>query len=832
MNRFFTFIAACACLWAGVDARELAGRVTDKFGAPLPGVSIVTNVTGVGTQTDATGSFRLILPDSSAPSSGDKITRVTFSSVGYQSVQYRIGEIPTVVALSQAFLRGQDIVVSGDRAIKGVTPIAFEDFTRDDIKRDYQVGEFPILLESTPNLYAHSDGGGRLGDSYMSIRGFDDKRISTYINGVPLNDPEDQTTYFVDLPDFASSVTDIQIQRGVGNSLYGDASFGGSVNIVTNAFARPRLIKLIGGWGAYTADNKRAGETAKQSLEYTSGLIDGRWNFTGRFSRQRSGGYRDNSWYQGWAYYFSMARLDPRSMTEIHVYGGPERNHLAYDAATLNDIALNRRTNDLTYNNEVDDFNQPHYQIHNVYKLTDRATLSNTLYYIQGRGYYEQLKPQELYRLYGLDSTGYASGDSVGDLVRQQWVDKNQWGWNPRLEIEHARGKHTFGGSFYYFDSDHWGQVISAQHLTGPIDPTSRYYQYYGKKWVGSFYAQEEYRLTDKLSLQGTAQLRYQRYKFTQDRMGAFHGYAYNLHWTFFSPRLGFNYRFDDHTSAFVNVAISSRTPTDADIYDGGDPEAFPLLAVKSWVVNSPGDTTFAFGDPQLRSERVINYELGARHREGRYTLGANLFWMDFRDEILPYGGINKNTGLSYRINADRSVHSGIELSGDLAATDQIKLSLNWAVNYNRVRKYTQSFLYVADSLYQFDFKGRTIPGFPDNLGNVMFDYNGDHVRLTAHVRFVGRQYVELLNIDSLAIKPYTTTTVTASYALGNLAGLGKVRLSATVDNLFNKKYYSSGYGDNWAERTSATTIDLHGDGWYYVAAERSFYTQLELEFF
>ncbi len=834
MKRFITAIIVLACVGRLVEARELAGKVTDQQGKPLPGVSVVTNVAGIGTQTDLNGDYRLVLPDSGAAVGmpANQVTRVTFSSVGYESTQYRVGEVPNSVSLIPTYYRGQDITVSADRAVKGVTPIAFENFTRDDIKRDYQVGEFPLLLESTPNLYARSDGGGTLGDSYMSIRGFDDKRVSVYINGVPLNDPEDQTTYFVDLPDFASTVTDIQVQRGVGNSLYGDASFGGSVNIVTNAFARQREIKVTSGWGEYTAGGSKAGEIQKQSMEYSTGLIDGRWNFTGRFSKQQTGGYRENSWYNGWAYYLSAARLDPRSTTELHVYGGPELNHLAYDGATLDDIAANRRTNDLTYNNEVDDFNQPHYQLKNTYKLSDSATLTNTFYYIQGKGYYEQFQPQELYRYYDIDPSLYVAGDSIGDLVRQQWVDKNQWGWNPRLDIDHAKGRHSLGGSFYYFDSNHWGQVVWAQNISGPLDPRHRYYQYYGKKWVGSLYGLEEYNFSDKLSLQATAQFRYQRYKFNQDKMGAFHGYAYDVDWLFFSPRLGLNYALDDKTSLFANAAVSSRTPTDADIYDGSDPTLFPSLDVKSTTIKANGDTTFTFGNPTAKAERVLDLELGAHHRAEKYAFGVNLFWMDFRNEILPYGGINPNNGLAYTINADRSVHSGIELTGDLMAHQNLKLSGNWAFNFNRVEKFSSDFSYATDSVLTVDYKNKTISGFPNYLGNLILDYNDQHARLTLRTRFVGKQFVELYNIDSLAIKPFTTTSVTAAYTFSNLLGIGRPRLAVTVDNLFNQKYLTGGYGDNWVDGTSRSNTVVRGDGWYYVAAERSFYAQLELEFF
>ena len=208
-----------------------------------------------------------------------------------------------------------------------------------------------------------------------------------------------------------------------------------------------------------------------------------------------------------------------------------------------------------------------------MYKLSDRATLSNTLYYIRGKGYYEQFKSDTDYRVYDIDPPYRrpAIAPTPADLVRQQWVQKNQNGWNPRLDIEHRRGTHSIGGSFYYFDSDHWGQVVWAQNITGPLDPRYRYYQYCGKKYVGSFFVQELYNLNNRLSLQATAQLRYQRYRFDQEKMGAFKGFDYDVDWLFFSPRLGVNVALTEQLNLFGNFAVSSRTPTDAAIYDAND---------------------------------------------------------------------------------------------------------------------------------------------------------------------------------------------------------------------------------------------------------------------
>ena len=352
-----------------VTAREATGMVVNSDGISLEGVSVVTNISEIATMTDPDGAFSL--------SFDDRVTYVTFSSVAYQPRQFKPDNIPDRIILERKYYQGEKLVVTSDRAQTGITPVAFENFTEEKIERDYTVGEFPLLLETTPNVHVFSDGGAPLGYSYMRIRGFDLQRIVTYINGVPLNDPEDHYTYFTDLPDFASNISDIQVQRGVGNSLYGDASFGGTINVVTNTLGESRRTEMSTGYGVYTSNGKVVSDIYRQAVEYYSGLIGGQWAFTGRFSKQKTGGYRYRSWYQGWAYYLSLARLDPRMTTELHIYGGPIRMHLAYWGAPRDKIAVDRRYNPLTYVNETDNFNQPHYQLHNRYRINEQTTLSN-----------------------------------------------------------------------------------------------------------------------------------------------------------------------------------------------------------------------------------------------------------------------------------------------------------------------------------------------------------------------------------------------------------------------------------------------------------------------
>jgi iron complex outermembrane recepter protein len=824
MNHFTKTSSALALAVALLIApigwsRTISGKVTDQSGLPLASASIVTNLEGVGGATSADGLFNLSISDSLA------VTRVTFSMVGYYPRQFDIGNIPQVVTLETMYYPQSGIVVHSSRAAEGVNPVAFSNVTRDDVKRDYTVGEFPLLLGSTPNLQTFTDGGTPLGYSYVSIRGFDDKRVSTYINGVPLNDPEDQATYFVDLPDFASNVTDIQVQRGIGNSQYGDASFGGTLNVVTSAFSQARGASVTTGYGGYSASGEWVSDIYRQSLQYSSGLIDGRWSLAGRFSKQKTGGYRSGSWYNGWAYYFSVGRIDPKMTTELYVYGGPMRMHLAYWGVSRDVLNSDRRANPLTYSNETDNFNQPHYHLHNSYRINDRTTLNNTLYYIRGDGYYEQYASGANFADYNIPPT-VTDTFTAGDLVRQHWVAKSQWGWNQSVMITHAKGHHQFGGSLYLFDSDHWGQVVWAQHLSGYIDPRLQYYQYFGKKTVASGFVQEQYRPSDRTTIQASAQLRYQRYSFDQAKLGAFKGYDYSVDWLFLSPRLGVLYKAASDLNVFASAAMSSRTPTDAALYDANDPTAFPSLDITDVSVTSSGDTTYTFGDPTASAERVLDLELGAQFKRSKFDFGANLFWMEFYDEILPEGGIDANTGLRKTINADRSIHAGIELTGSAQIHKSIQLSGNAAFNHNRLR----DFVINLDG-YEISFADKTIPGFANYLANVIVDATPGDWRCTYRLKLIGKQYLDYDNTESLAIQPAMISSISLSRTFRNFAGAGDVSISGRVDNLFQQLYESGGYGGNYAYDDSGSTV-VGGWAEYYPASERSFFTQITCEFF
>ncbi len=805
---FLNLPALLILLFTFAGAATFQGQVVDRNGTAIKGVNILTDVSSLFTVTDQNGKFVLETGDT-APS------YITFSHVSFQPKMVSVSPEKSTeikVILDPAVYPGQNIIVTAERAVSRLSPISYSDFSNKDIERDYLVSELPLLLETTPNFYSYADAGGGLGYSYIKIRGFDDKRIAVYINGIPLNDPEDHATYFVDIPDFAAEISDIQIQRGVGNSLYGDASFGGSVNITSSGLERQRKISLTTGYGQFSANKNFVSEMRKQSIEYSSGLIDGRWSLAGRYSKMYSGGYRENSWSDSWAYYFSLSRLDSKMTTSINIYGGPMKMHLAYYGADRATLSNNRRSNSaygLDYENATDNFNQPHYELHNTFYLSEKVQFKNTLYYIRGKGYYEQFKDERDVDEYNIPLGNLAdSSITEVDLVRQKWVTKNQYGWNPRFDWNYDKGRATFGGSFYYFDSEHWGQVVWAENLSGSISPRNKYYEYFGKKNFASLYALNYFYLSDNIRLMSNVQLKYLKYDFSRTALGAYSDESFDLDWLFLSPRFGLTYLLNDKIDIFLSFAVSSREPTDQTIYEADEPDATP--SIKN-------------GELTAKSERVYDFELGCNWRSDKSKLGLNLFWMEFINEIIPQGGLDDN-GRPILGNADRSIHTGIELDGTYNINEYLSISGNASFNYNRIKKY---FVYndtdwdgMADDTV--DYSSNPVAGFPEYIANLIVDWNNNPLHLTYRLRAIGKQYVENGGIDDLAIDPYLLSSLSFSVPLGKIGDNGLITLSARLNNIFNEIYEQSGYAYEW------------GGNWYgeyFPGTEANYFMQLKLEF-
>lgn len=810
MRRIIFFLTVLVLTGSSYSATiTITGQVVDRSDNPISHVTIVSPDIERAVISDADGRFEVL-------ATSNKGTRLSFSHTGYipKTIKLASKVDNVVITLTGRVYHMDGITVTSGRAVAGQTPVSFHNIDKKQIERDYDIGEVPSLLETSPNLYSYSDAGGGLGYSYISMRGFNARRTPVYINGIPLNDPEDHALYFVDMPDFASHADDIQIQRGVGNALYGDPVFGGSINILTSPFSHGRKVEIESGYGGFLHDGETIGLMRKSSVGFSTGLLDNGWAVTGSYISQYSDGYREQSWYDGSAYYLSLGRLDPKMLSILNMYGGPMRTHAAWDGIDRATMQVNRRTNWYSYDDETDNFSQPHYELHNIYSLSDRVTLYNSLYHIRGKGYYEQLKGGDDGDLfdYNLSPT-----PDTSDLVRRKWVDKYQWGFNSRTVLKKDRSEIAVGGSYYFFQSEHWGEVIWAEELSPSnlnFGVPARYYEYFGKYHNLSGFASFKRTVSDQLTLFANLQLRYLTKNIHQTPIGNFETTIYKLSWTFLSPRLGINYAFNERVSSYFSFSIASHDPIDDMIDDADDPADRPNLE----VVDSSGAITI-YGDPLVDAERVYDFELGFNYHNDDMRLGANLFWMEYRRGLVPDGRLNDDGWPTYG-NAERSVHRGIELTVLQRVKPGLTLEANYAFNDNWIKKYDQ----IVDNVTTIKHRDVATLNSPSYLANLVVDYSFNRYRLVYRLRSVGRQYVSLdgryanigAGFEDVSIAPYATSSIKGIISLGSILGGAAMTLVGRVDNLFDHRYETFGYrwGDYFA---------------YWPAAERNWYINFKL---
>ncbi len=405
-----------------------------------------------------------------------------------------------------------EIEVTTTRATDRGSAVAFSELDRPAIQEHYWAQDTPMLLAETPGVYAYSDAGNGVGYSYVKIRGFSQRRVAVTVNGIPLNDPESHEVYWVDHPDLVSSAQTLQVQRGVGNALYGASAVGGSINFETLTAPGDRSISLEVGGGTY--------DTQRYAVQYQSGLLDDAYSIAGRLSRISSDGYREQSWSSLWSYYFSASRRDSWITTRLNLYGGPERLHLAYyavdrsylDGRITGDADQDRRFNPLTWGGETDNFFEPHFELIQDVKLTEKAALTSSVFYFPGKGYYDDFPygPQTFASRHIPDFTVgsntlypasyYADTSGVGpytvvasDMTQRLWVKNEHYGWVPRARLQHSKGELTVGGEWREHEGRHWGELTWSAALPPGVQPNAVFYDYTGRVNVLSAFAQESY---------------------------------------------------------------------------------------------------------------------------------------------------------------------------------------------------------------------------------------------------------------------------------------------------------------------------------------------------
>ena len=712
--------------------------------------------------------------------------------------------LPQIVPIS-------GIEVRTDRPAK-TAPVARSSFTREDLLRVNDGEDTPMLLAKLPGVYAYSDAGNGIGYSYLSIRGFPQRRVSVLINGVPLNDPQSHEVYWIDHPDLLASTREAQVQRGVGSALYGAASLGGSVNIETSPFTDTRETRVSLDAGSY--------DTKRLALEMNSGAVEGGWNFYGRYSRIESQGYRDHSWSKLWSYMLSTRRTFGNQSLRANLYGGPEETHLAYLAVSpdyLNGLVTgsvdrDRRFNPLTYANERDHFFEPHYELIHNWAISHRVTLTQTAYWFDGKGYYDEQRNGATltnYRLapwtttdttlfahdYYADANGDGAIDrdvqghatvTLADIVRRRSVVNRNGGWVPRVRIEHAHGTLTAGGEVRAADGRHYGNVQSGSGLPPNTPPEPAYYDVRPRTLSSGLFAREEFRVREDLIATADLAWRHTGYTMAGDH---FDGIHFTQSYDFVNPRLGMTWSPRADADVFVSWSHAGREPAFRDLFDAEGVGSVPLYRVANVAQN-------IYSDPLIKPEAVDDFELGTGYAHGWMSARANLFRMNFRDELVYAGQFNTDLGYPILGNAAKSVHQGVELEGRAEhALGGAKLAIDGNASFsdNHFIEYREYYGTATGDTVSYD--GNAIASFPALLANLSARAAWHGVTVGATVSHAGRIYLDNTEQRANSIAARTVLDLNAECA-GLALGGTDARLGVRMGNVFDKSYETGGYMD------------------------------------
>ena len=693
------------------------------------------------------------------------------------------------------------VVVSTTRLESG-SPYARSVLGRESLTRANWGQDTPMALASLPGVYAYSDAGNGIGYSYLFIRGFPQRRISVLVNGVPLNDPESHEVYWIDHPDLLASAAEVQVQRGVGSALYGAASVGGSVDVETVPYSGGPRLDVASAYGSFG--------TRRWMVEGHSGPLTGGWALYGRYSRIESDGYRDRSDTELWSYTLAAQRSVGDHWFRLNLFGGPEETHLAYlgiprpylDGEITGDADRDRRFNPITYAGERDHFFEPHYELVHSWALAPTANLSQTFFYFDGQGFYdEQRFGQNLadYRLspwatsdstlfprayYAQDPGGALVQDGSGrftverfDAVRKRFVKNQHYGWVPRLRLQGDHHVLTFGGEIRAHDGRHIGTVISGSGLPPGTEPDHVYYDYHPRTLAAGLFVREEWRPTRALAWTLDLAWRHQDYLMRGDR---FDGVRFDQPYDFALPRLGLAWEPRPGLALFAAAGHSRREPAFRDLFDAEGVGSVPL------IVN---------GNPLIRPERVNDYELGLRWgREGQTRLGANLFRMDFTDELVYAGQFNTDLGYPILGNAARSVHQGVELAGSAALGDpRLALDANATLSDNHFIEYHEVYGTTPADVVSYD--GNAIGFFPAVMGNLALRGGWRGANLSLEAQHAGRIYLDNTESKDASIAARTVLNLRSAYQF-HVPGAGTAEAGVRIFNLLDRRYETGGYMD------------------------------------
>ena len=742
-----------------------------------------------------------------------KTLRLSFlllaSSIGLQAQNQSQVNFKDQDSLSTITL--EEVKLTGIKA-KDNTPVTFTNVSKKDIASRNLGQDIPILLNYLPAVVTTSDAGAGIGYTGIRVRGSDATRVNVTLNGIPYNDAESQGTFWVNLPDFASSVEQIQLQRGVGTSTNGSAAFGASLNVETSGIQQNAFSSLSSSLGSFN--------TFKNTFQFSTGMLNDHFSFSGRLSKINSDGYIDRAASNLDAYFFQAAFQDENTLIKALIFGGHEITYQSWYGVDAETLVSNRTYNpageiydnngNLTgfYDNQVDDYTQDHYQFHWDEKINAFWSSSVGLNYTYGRGFYEEYN--DVWYNENISFGGDTSFDylqiqpfTIGETtvestenISQKWLDNDYYVLTLGLNYQTAETTINFGGLYSRYIGDHFGNLLWGQTI-GASAPNHRFYENQGVKTEGSFFAKATQQLGSKLTGFLDLQIRGIDYK-VEGTISGPDNFDVDDQFTFFNPKAGLTYTLSQKQNIYFSYAKAQREPNRTD-YENGSP----------------------------KPEKLNDFELGWRINNEKVRVQTNLYWMEYQDQLVLTGAIDE-VGAPIRQNVGKSRRVGLEVDATIQLADQWLLKPNLALSSNQ----NLDFYFKRDGVLQS--LGKTQLAYSPGVvaGNALVFAPSTRFQLGLLSKYVGKQYMGNIDSENSTLPSYFVSDINFVFTWQPNRWIKEIQWLTTVNNIFNFKYESNGYfytyDDDWSTSGQITTIEGAG---YYPQAGIHFLSGVTLTF-
>jgi len=779
MKRISLFVILLAISYIAMSQKvTVTGMVKDMVGDVLVGANVVVKNSMLGVSTNRDGMFELALDAS-------KSYEITVSYMGYET--YVLEVTPPFkerydLDLVTSMFIADEVVVRATRA-GNLTPMAYENMEKEEIAAQNMGQDIGYLLSLTPSLVQSSESGTGIGYTNFRIRGADPSRINITVDGIPLNDAESQQVFWVNMPSFTSSLSSIQVQRGVGTSTNGAAAFGATVNMQTETTSREAYADISSTFGSYN--------TWINTVKAGTGLIKDRLSFDFRYSNLKSDGYVDYASSDNQSMQFTGTYFTKKGRIKANVILGEQHSGISWWGVDEVTLDTNRTYNpagqyvtpsgeNRYYENQTDNYWQNHYHLVYSTNLSEDLLLNAALFYVDGRGYYEQFKQDQAVADYYLPPI-ITDNDTIThtDLVRQKWLDNDFYGGVFSLIYSLDRLKLTGGGGLNKYVGDHFGEIIWMRYA-GDTEKDHEWYRNSSEKWDGNLYLKSNYQLSSALNL--FADVQYRHVSYTMEGIDD-DGYMRELDqehaFNFFNPKIGAQLEINATQYAYASFSIGNREPTRQNFKDAtGDPESTP------------------------RAERLRDLELGYSFTSKSLAAAVNLYYMDYRDQLVPTGEISQD-GYPIMTNVPDSYRAGIELSLGVQPFTFLEWNANLTLSRNKIRDFVESYVDYNSSTWEGTASSR-------DLGDVDIAYSPSvisssdlvfHLAKSMEVhlisQYVSEQYFVNTMNENMKLDSWFVNNLRIDYSFP-VRKLGVIGLQFQVNNLFSTFYENNAYGGTW----------------------------------